>query len=56
MDKQNLYLVMDYLQGGDLRFHISQRRKFTEAETSKILHIKISVLRCLHSFISPVYT
>ncbi len=33
-DKENLYLVMDYLGGGDLRYHISRRRKFNEAETS----------------------
>ena len=36
-DKENLYLVMDYFAGGDLRFHISRRRKFTEAETSIFL-------------------
>jgi serine/threonine protein kinase len=33
-DKENLYLVMDYMAGGDFRFHISRRRKFTEAQTS----------------------
>ena len=35
MDKENLYLVIDHFSGGDLRFHISRRRKFTEEETSK---------------------
>ena len=35
-DKENLYLVMDYMAGGDLRFHISRRRRFKEAETSKL--------------------
>ena len=29
-DKQNLYLVMDILNGGDLRYHISRYRKFSE--------------------------
>jgi serum/glucocorticoid-regulated kinase 2 len=29
-DKMTLYLVMDLLLGGDLRFHIARRKKFTE--------------------------
>lgn len=29
-DRENLYLIMDYLDGGDLRYHIGKRRKFTE--------------------------
>ena len=36
-DKENLYLVMDLLTGGDLRYHISKQKKFTEEQTSKIL-------------------
>ncbi len=36
-DKDNLYLVMDLLTGGDLRYHISKQKKFTEEQTSKIL-------------------
>jgi len=35
-DRENLYLVMDLLNGGDLRFHISKRKKFSEEQTSKI--------------------
>ena len=34
-DNENLYLVMDLLTGGDLRFHISRHKKFTEDQTSK---------------------
>ena len=34
-DGDNLYLVMDLLTGGDLRFHISRKRRFTEEQTSK---------------------
>lgn len=30
-DREKLYLVMDYLDGGDLRYHIGKRRKFTES-------------------------
>lgn len=29
-DRETLYLVMDYLPGGDLRHHIAKRRRFTE--------------------------
>lgn len=28
-DRENIYLVMDYLNGGDLRYHIGKRRKFS---------------------------
>lgn len=29
-DRENLYLAMDLLTGGDLRYHISKHRKFNE--------------------------
>ena len=32
-DRENLYLVMDLLTGGDLRYHFSIRRRFNEEET-----------------------
>jgi len=32
-DRNNLYLVMDLLNGGDLRYHICKYRKFTELQT-----------------------
>ena len=35
-DYDNLYLVMDLLNGGDLRYHISRHKKFTEEQTSKL--------------------
>ena len=34
-DYENLYLVMDYLTGGDLRYHISRHKRFSEIQTSK---------------------
>jgi serine/threonine protein kinase len=34
-DTENLYLVMDLLTGGDLRYHISRVKRFTEEQTSK---------------------
>lgn len=33
-DRENLYLVMDLLTGGDLRYHICKARKFSEEQTS----------------------
>lgn len=33
-DYDNLYLVMDLLTGGDLRYHVSKCKKFTEDQTS----------------------
>lgn len=33
-DRENLYLVMDLLSGGDLRYHIGKNRRFSEVETS----------------------
>ena len=34
-DYEYLYLIMDLLNGGDLRYHISRHKKFTEDQTSK---------------------
>lgn len=46
-DFENLYLVMDLLTGGDLRYHVSRHKKFSEEQTSKI---KLSdYFRVLHS-------
>ncbi len=33
-DYENLYLVMDLLTGGDLRYHVSKYKRFTEEQTS----------------------
>ncbi len=32
-DSDNLYLVMDLLTGGDLRYHICKNRKFSENQS-----------------------
>ncbi len=34
-DRENLYLVIDIMNGGDLRYHIAKHRKFSEEQTSK---------------------
>ena len=38
-DSDNLYLIMDYLSGGDLRYHLSQRKAypFNEAQVKFFL-------------------
>jgi serum/glucocorticoid-regulated kinase 2 len=33
-DRENLYLVIDIMPGGDLRYHFAKHRKFTEEQTS----------------------
>lgn len=33
-DRENLYLVCDLMSGGDLRFHIGKKKRFTEEQTS----------------------
>lgn len=46
-DRENLYLIMDLLAGGDLRFHISRKRKFNEVQTSKILYFLLLNKICI---------
>ena len=40
-DYDYLYLIMDLLNGGDLRYHISRHKKFTEEQTSKFNNLQI---------------
>lgn len=47
-DRENLYLVMDYMLGGDLRYHIGKNRRFNEETTSyNLIHI-IRILYCMY--------
>ena len=39
-DKENLYILMDHLGGGDLRYHISRYRKFTENQASNYIKFR----------------
>ena len=36
-DFSNLYLVLDYLNGGDLRYHIAKNKFFSESQTKFFL-------------------
>jgi serine/threonine protein kinase len=48
-DTDNLYLVMDLLTGGDLRFHVSIRKKFTEEQTKFMVACILLGLDYIHS-------
>lgn len=48
-DMENLYLVMDYVNGGDLRYHMGSRRRFTESECKFIAACIIVALQYLHN-------
>ena len=36
-DRENLYLAMDILTGGDLRYHLMKRNMFNEQQTSNLI-------------------
>ena len=48
-DFSNLYLVMDLLTGGDLRYHIAKRRRFSEKETKFFIANMLLALEYIHS-------
>ena len=48
-DRENLYLVMDLLTGGDLRYHIARNRRFNEEQTKFFVACIILALEYLHS-------
>lgn len=47
-DSENLYLVMDLLNGGDLRYHVSRHRKFTEEQTKFFVCCVLLALEYIH--------
>ena len=47
-DKENLYLVMDMLSGGDLRYHVSRYRKFSEEQTRFFIANMVYALQYIH--------
>ncbi len=48
-DTDNLYLVMDLFQGGDLRYHLCLKKKFTEIETKFFISCLLLSLKYIHS-------
>jgi serine/threonine protein kinase len=47
-DKEHLFLVMDYINGGDLRYHMIVRR-FTEPEAKFFIACLVLSLTYLHN-------
>ena len=45
-DRENLYLVMDYLSGGDLRHHMNKSKRFTEEQSSYSLYHDLEFFIC----------
>ena len=48
-DNDNLYLVMDMLSGGDLRYHITKNRRFSEEQTRFFIGCIIIALEYIHN-------
>ena len=48
-DRENLYLVMDLLTGGDLRYHICRHRRFSEDQTKFFTACIIQGLEYCHN-------
>jgi len=46
-DTESLYLCLDFLSGGDLRYHMNKRRFYTEEESSTSLaHLRVHNSLC----------
>lgn len=48
-DRETLYLASDLLTGGDLRYHIGRKRRFSEVETRFMMGCLILGLEYMHS-------
>ena len=53
-DRENLYLFMDFLSGGDLRLHLSRQKKFTEDQTSTKCSQTRSKSQILEFFVASI--
>jgi serine/threonine protein kinase len=47
-DRENLYLVIDLMQGGDLRYHLAKHKKFSEEQTKFFIACMLLSLEYLH--------
>jgi len=47
-DREQLYMVLDLLDGGDLRYHLSNKKKFSEKQTKFMIANLIISLEYIH--------
>jgi len=47
-DHENLYLAMDLMSGGDLRYHIGKLKRFTEKQTKFFVACIVTALEYVH--------
>lgn len=47
-DRENLYLIMDMMNGGDLRFHLGKAKRFNEESTKFFIACIVAGLEYLH--------
>lgn len=48
-DRENLFVVLDLLEGGDLRYHLSRLKKFTEEQTKFFVANLVVGLEYIHN-------
>eukprot|EP00344_Euplotes_crassus_P007690 CAMPEP_0197010312 /NCGR_PEP_ID=MMETSP1380-20130617/53742_1 /TAXON_ID=5936 /ORGANISM="Euplotes crassus, Strain CT5" /LENGTH=106 /DNA_ID=CAMNT_0042432157 /DNA_START=254 /DNA_END=574 /DNA_ORIENTATION=- len=48
-DRENLFVILDHLDGGDMRYHISWKKKFTEEQTKFFMSNIIIALEYIHN-------
>lgn len=48
-DRDNLYMIQDLLTGGDLRYHLGMKKKFTEQEAKFIIACIVQGLDYMHT-------
>lgn len=48
-DRENLYLTMDLLTGGDLRYHVSRHKRFSEEQTKFFVCCILLALDYIHA-------
>ena len=44
---KNVYLMFDYVEGGDLRYHLGEKRRFSEIEISENRHYSEFIVACI---------
>lgn len=48
-DQENLYIIMNLMEGGDLRYHLSKMTVFSEGETKFMVASILLALEYLHN-------